>query len=125
MKPLVLIVEDCELQRDLLRDYLMEVCGCDVICGCDGEEGICQIENRGEEIRVVFTDFRMPRKNGLEVVKFIKKNFATIKAVMMTADPLYMIEGAAFSAGVDRLLQKPFDTNEISRLIASLTNLRR
>lgn len=117
MKPLVLIVEDCDLQRDLLKDCLVETCGCDVICSCNGEEGINEIEKKSEEILIVFTDFRMPVKNGLEVVKFIKKNFPSIKAVMITADPLWMVEEAALSVGVDGLLQKPFDISELTRIV--------
>lgn len=117
-KPIVLVIEDRDLQRELLKDCLVEICSCDVICSCDGEEGIKEIEKRGREIHIVFTDFRMPRKNGLEVVKFIKKNFATIKVVMMTADPLYMVREAALAAGVDELLEKPFEIADLNRLIS-------
>ncbi|MEK7568477.1 MAG: response regulator [Patescibacteria group bacterium] len=120
MKPLVLIVEDCKLQRDLLRDCLIEIHGCEVICSCDGEEGINTLKKEGGRISLVFSDLRMPRKNGLEVVKFIKENFPGIKAVIMTADPAWMIQEAVIGAGADELLQKPFDIKELSRLINGL-----
>ena len=123
-KPLVLVVEDCDLQRELLRDCLIEIHGCEVICSCDGEEGICKIKQEGEKIMVVLSDLRMPRKNGLEVVRFIKKNFPEIKAIIMTADPIWMVKEAVIDAGADELLQKPFDIDDLARLINGLKETR-
>ena len=120
IKPFILVVEDCDLQRELLKDCLIEIHDCEVICSCDGEEGICKIKQEGKRISMVLSDLRMPKKNGLEVVKFIKENFLGIKAVIMTADPIWMVKEAVIGAGADELLQKPLDIDDLARLINGL-----
>ncbi len=124
MKPLVLVVEDCDMQRELLADYLIKICSCDVICSCDGEDGIGKVEKEGEKINIVFTDLLMPRKNGLEVARFVKENFPAIKVVMMTSNDINLVREKAILSGVDNLLAKPFNIFEVKRFVDELTLLK-
>jgi DNA-binding response OmpR family regulator len=77
----VLIVEDEELTRELLRDFLI-LEGFDVGAAGDGEEG-CRLFR---ELRpdVVVTDILMPRKSGFALVSELRREYSDIRVIYMS-----------------------------------------
>ncbi|HXG31625.1 MAG TPA: response regulator, partial [Thermodesulfobacteriota bacterium] len=67
----VLIVDDDPSVRDYLSDTLSECGGHETDTSEDGIDGIGKI--RCNEYDVVFTDLSMPRLNGIDLLREIKR----------------------------------------------------
>lgn len=68
-------------------------------------------------IDVVVTDIRMPEVNGLDLLIEIKKNYRTIKVIIMTAYGSPEIRSQAVKNGCLFYVEKPFEINELRSLI--------
>jgi nitrogen regulation protein NR(I) len=81
----------------------------------NGEEALKEIERSSPGL--VFLDIRMPQISGLEVLKRIKESYPKLPVIMMTAygDTDTAIEAMKF--GAFDYIPKPFENQEIKRLI--------
>ena len=68
-RPAVLIVDDMEVNRDILSFYFRKEYT--VLEAADGEEAIDTIKKYTDRIALVFLDFYMPGKSGLDVLSFM------------------------------------------------------
>ena len=68
----VLLVEDQEVTREKIRGLLQEL-GCEVIAALDGVEGLTLAKLRGDEIDMAVLDIRMPRMDGITVLRHLRK----------------------------------------------------
>jgi CheY-like chemotaxis protein len=66
----ILVIDDEEAQRNVLKGYL-EKKGYKVYSASAGSEGINIVKNN--LIDIVLSDFKMPDKTGLEVLEEVKK----------------------------------------------------
>ena len=107
----VLVIDDDERVRTLLRDILL-FGGHEVIEASDGESGIRYLEKDGA-VDMVLTDLGMPLKNGWEVAKWIKTKTPQIPVVLVTGWGTNLDEGKVRDSGVDMIIGKPFQVNEI------------
>ncbi len=76
-------------------------------------------------IDLVITDYRMPKVDGLDLVRYIRENFKEIEVIMITGYP--SIEGAvkAINTGAREYLAKPFTDKELfSAVTRALDKLR-
>lgn len=69
-RPAVLIVDDMEVNRDILSFYFRKEYT--VLGEADGEEAIDTIKKYTDRIALVFLDFYMPGKSGLDVLSFMQ-----------------------------------------------------
>ena len=67
----ILIVDDEDAQRNVLKGYL-EKKGYKIFSASSGTDGIKAVQNN--LIDIVLSDFKMPDKTGLEVLRRSKKN---------------------------------------------------
>ncbi len=107
----VLVIDDDDRVRTLLRDILLFV-GHKVIEASDGESGIRYLEKDGS-VDMVLTDLGMPLKNGWEVAKWIKVKTSHIPVVLITGWGTNLDEEKIRNSGVDLVIGKPFEVNEI------------
>ena len=68
----ILIVEDEEMIREGISDYLMD-CGYETIEAVDGQEALEKFSSY--EVALVLLDIQMPKLNGLEVLAVPKKSW--------------------------------------------------
>ena len=68
----VLLVEDQEVTREKLSGLLQEL-GCQVIAALDGVEGLTLAKLRASEIDMAILDIRMPRMDGITVLRHLRK----------------------------------------------------
>jgi DNA-binding response OmpR family regulator len=113
MKP-ILIVEDEAIMRDSLKDWLTNG-GYQVETAEDGSKALETIKEK--DFDVVILDLRLPGKNGIEVLKEVKEKKPQIKGIIMTAFPSVQTTVEAMKAGAIDYLSKPFDLNELEKLI--------
>ncbi|MDG4475704.1 HD-GYP domain-containing protein [Thiovibrio frasassiensis] len=113
----ILIVEDESLQRHLLREYLSEA-GYEVVEAVDGQEAMAQLAV-DPEIRVVITDLKMPRMDGFELIRQVrKKQLHYIYILVQThRDDAETLE-KALSLGADDFLRKPVRPVELCLRVA-------
>ena len=113
----ILIVEDEEGIRDLLEELLfME--GYRITAVNNGSDGVSRFTEEGHDL--VFTDLRMPGMSGWEVAKAVKSHNSRTPVVIVTGWDTATLGSELSDAGVDRVLQKPFDMDAVLSLVTEL-----
>jgi two-component system response regulator FlrC len=110
----ILIVEDEESMREALRDWLTEG-GYEVETAKDGEEGLRIISDH--DVALVLLDLRLPGKDGISVLKEAKALRPKLKVIIITAYPSPQTKAAALEEGVVDYVPKPFDMNDLEKII--------
>ena len=100
----ILIVEDEDMIREGISDYLAE-CGYETIQAADGLEALEQFSNH--QVALILLDIQMPKLNGLEVLSEIRKS-SQVPVLMLTAFQDEEYKMSAFAALADGYLEKPF-----------------
>ena len=101
----ILIVDDEARMRKLVKDFLTNK-GFKVIEAADGEEAV-DIFFAQKDIALILLDVMMPKMDGWEVLKTIRK-YSQVPVVMLTARSEERDELQGFSLGVDEYISKPF-----------------
>jgi DNA-binding NtrC family response regulator len=118
----VLIVEDKESMAQMLKETLT-LEGYEVVIAKDGAEGIKKI--RDSKIDIVLTDLKLPKKDGIEVLKASKEENPLIPVIVMTAFGTIETAVTAMKLGAYDFITKPLDTDHLVILIKrSLENQR-
>ncbi|MGA2625035.1 MAG: response regulator [Bacteroidota bacterium] len=112
----ILVVDDEEALRTVLSSELASE-GYQVESASDGDEAISIVQNK--KFDLVLLDIKMPKVDGFEVLKFIKKNYPQLKVIMLTAfaDLKNAIESKKL--GAEDFISKPYD------LVDLLTTIER
>ncbi len=121
----LLCVDDNEDMRLMVREVL-ESAGHEVNLAPDGSSALTAIQEREPELLVL--DLVMPGMSGIDVCRAVKRNpfTARIPILMLTARGDVEHKVAAFEAGADDYLAKPFDPRELrARVVALLRIVRR
>jgi DNA-binding NtrC family response regulator len=115
-RPGVLVVDDDEGIRENIVDLLKSE-DYRVVSAANANEAMVLLES--EKIDLLLTDFQMPGQNGVELIEAARKRHASLPAILMTAY-LYVYEqlDEERRRGIT-LLRKPFDADEILRLVAN------
>ena len=123
-KHTILIVDDQLLNLKVLMDALQPL-GYNVIAVKNGYEAIEQI-SKPNEIDLVVLDLMMPGLSGYEVCQEIRKTYTLpeLPVLMVTAAIGSQDKVAAFEAGANDFLPKPFDLAELKARIGSLLALK-
>ena len=101
----ILVVDDEARMRKLVKDFLTNK-GFQVIEAGDGEEAV-DIFFADKDIALVLLDVMMPKMDGWEVLKTIRK-YSQVPVIMLTARSEERDELQGFSLGVDEYISKPF-----------------
>lgn len=101
----ILVVDDEARMRKLVRDFL-SVKGYTVVEAGDGEEAL-DIFFEQKDIALILLDVMMPKMDGWEVLKTIRK-YSQVPILMLTARGEESDELQGFQLGVDEYISKPF-----------------
>lgn len=110
----ILVVEDKESMAEMLKETL-ETEGYGVISAKDGIEGIRYLKEG--KIDLVLTDLKVPKKNGIEILRASKEENQLIPVIIMTAFGSVETAVAAMKEGAFDFITKPFDTDHLLMLI--------
>ena len=116
-KPMVLVVDDEEVMRSLLRDVLTRA-GYRVEEARDGEEAVEKA--LAYHIDLVVTDLNMPRMNGRQAVEKLRRASRDCFIICMTGECSNDEIQATLRAGAVKCFRKPFD---ITALLAEVERL--
>jgi DNA-binding response OmpR family regulator len=115
----ILYVDDEDALRTLVKNQLISE-GYEVETADDGDTAINLLKTR--KFQIVLLDVRMPRVNGIEVLKFIKANVVGSRVIMLTAVDDLSVAIESVKLGANDYLTKPYDLNvllsAIERVIA-------
>jgi two-component system, cell cycle response regulator DivK len=112
MSKCILIVEDQEDNRTILRDLLSKA-GFDLIEAVNGEDGVALALSRRPDL--ILMDIQLPVMDGYEATRRIKAN-AELKAIPVIAVTSYALSGdeaKARAAGCDGYVAKPFSPRQL------------
>ncbi|MDT8911298.1 response regulator transcription factor [Amycolatopsis sp. PS_44_ISF1] len=112
----VLVVDDDETVRDVVRRYL-EVAGFTVDVAGDGAAGLALFADREPDLVVL--DVMMPGINGLEVCRRLRQ-ISQVPIVMLTALGEEENRIAGLQLGADDYVTKPFSPKELALRVASV-----
>lgn len=107
--PHVLVVDDDQKIRDLLRRYLNEH-GFRVTPAADA--AAARAAMRGLSFDIILLDVMMPGENGLDLARDLKTSLS-VPILMLTARSESEDRIAGLEAGVDDYLPKPFEPREL------------
>ena len=79
----------------------------------NGEEALARVAPDTLPFDVIITDHNMPRVNGLELVRRLRERSFAGKIIVISAHLSCEVRQAYEALWVDRVLAKPFDTNEL------------
>ncbi|MDX1977640.1 MAG: response regulator [Pseudanabaenaceae cyanobacterium bins.68] len=115
----VLVVEDSPPQRAMISDLLRES-GLEVFTANDGIEALEQIQKTRPD--VVVMDVVMPRMNGYELCRKLKKDKATesLPIVMCSTKGEDFDRHWGFKQGANAYISKPFQPQELVGTVKQL-----
>ncbi|HEY4141449.1 MAG TPA: response regulator, partial [Pseudolabrys sp.] len=114
----ILTIDDSKTMRDMLMLTLAEA-GFDVLQAVDGQDGLDVLEGMDRKPDVIITDINMPRMDGYEVIRNLRKNPAhkSTPILVLTTESEAEKKNLAREAGATGWMVKPFDPE---RLIATV-----
>jgi len=121
--PKILIVDDEEFNRDILRTRL-EGSGFVVLDLAGGEEVVQTAKSARPDL--ILLDVMMPRINGWKVCELLKADPQTagVPVVMLTACVQQIDELRSWESGASGYITKPWDTAQLLETINGLLPLR-
>jgi two-component system response regulator ResD len=114
----VLIVDDESRMRKLVNDFLSRK-NYEVIEAGDGEEAIDKFY-ADKDISLVILDVMMPKMDGWEVCREIRKNNSKVPIIMLTAKSEERDELQGFDCGADEYISKPFSPKILTARVDAL-----
>ena len=112
----VVLADDHAIVRKGIRDFLEEDAAIRVVGeASDGEEAVALVARERPDIALL--DIQMPRLNGLDAARRLRKEFPNVRVLMLTAfeDEPYIL--AALRAGVHGYLLKTASSDEMVHAI--------
>lgn len=119
MRKRILSVDDDALNRDILTEYLTDG-GYEVIEADDGDTAL-KLLNEIDVIDAIVLDRMMPRLDGMEVLRAVKKDprFADIPVIMQSAATAREQILQGIKAGVYYYLTKPYEDQMLLAIVAA------
>lgn len=116
----ILVVEDEFSLADIIMTKLKSE-KYDVDIALDGEEGLYNALN--DVYDLIILDIMLPKINGIDILKEIRKNNINTKVIMLTAKSMLEDKLIGFENGANDYITKPFHIEElIARVNAQLRN---
>jgi DNA-binding NtrC family response regulator len=110
----ILVADDDPDIRDILRDTLTSV-GARVVTAGDGQECLERMEMNGPDLLLL--DIEMPHKNGLEVLKELRRHRNDTTVIMITAYGTIDRAVEAMKEGAFDFITKPFELDHITVIV--------
>jgi DNA-binding response OmpR family regulator len=117
----ILVVDDDKNICEVIKLYLQKE-GYKVTLAYDGQAGIDEFER--EAPALVVLDIMMPRKDGWEVLKHIRKSSA-VPVIMLTAKGETFDKVLGLELGADDYIVKPFDPKEFIARVKAVSRRAR
>ena len=119
VKPLILIVDDCDMNREILREILSS--DYSIVEACGGEEALSMIHQFGTGISLVLLDIVMPGMDGFEVLSYMNQDHTIedIPVIMISSEDSEAFIRRAYEIGASDYVSRPFDAKVVYRRVTN------
>ena len=119
VKPLILIVDDCDMNREILREILSS--DYSIMEACGGEEALSMIHQFGTGISLVLLDIVMPGLDGFEVLSYMNQDHTIedIPVIMISSEDTEAFIRRAYEMGASDYVSRPFDAKVVYRRVTN------
>ena len=118
----IMLVDDNEVIINLYERTLEKIPGIEIVSiARDGEQAIEILESNIENIDLIILDIVMPKKDGIDVLKFMKENNLEKKIIVVTSCNSEITIRSVTELGANYYLLKPVDMNTLVEKIKELT----
>ena len=119
VKPLILIVDDCDMNREILREILSS--DYSIMEACGGEEALSMIHQFGTGISLVLLDINMPGLDGFEVLSYMNQDHTIedIPVIMISSEDSEAFIRRAYEMGASDYVSRPFDAKVVYRRVTN------
>jgi PAS domain S-box-containing protein len=115
----VLVVEDNGTVRTLLRGVLTTA-GYRVLSAAGGAEALGLLEEADPPPVLLVTDIMMPGMDGMELARRARRKMPGLRVLGVTGYVGSIGPDSLAEAGIDRIVQKPFEPTALTRAVHSL-----
>lgn len=127
-KPLVLIVDDSEMNRAILNEMLKdEYC---ILEAANGRTALDMVDRYGDELSLVLLDIVMPGISGFEVLADLSRRSGidNLPFIMISSEDsddmvLRAYELRAYELGASDYINRPFDSRVVRRRVSNTIRL--
>lgn len=119
----ILIIDDAELNRELIKNIFEEQFN--VLQAENGQQAIDIIKEKSDSLCLIFLDLIMPVKSGLDVLHFmnLEGHIKYIPVIMITGEATDESDEKAYEYGASDIIYKPFAANVVMRRAMNLMEL--
>ena len=119
----VLLVDDVELNREIAQ-MMLEKAGCEVDCCVNGQEAVDYMLKMPKKVDFILMDLMMPVMDGLEAAKLIRRlteqEAAGTVIIALTANALNETKQEILAAGMNGMLNKPFNMEALKQVLRDI-----
>ncbi|MCD4866095.1 response regulator [Pseudomonas sp. PLB05] len=113
-RPLLLLVEDEPLLRELATEALESLVDLQVVAVSTADAALSYLEQTGARIDILFTDVRMPgRLDGEALAQLVSQRWPHIPVILTSGDRLTVSRGA----GRTRFMPKPWHIDDMANCV--------
>jgi len=119
-----ILIADDEPSILKLHTHMVRELGYSPILAANGDEAITKLS---ADIKAMLLDIKMPEKDGIEVLKYVRKQYPEIQVIMVSALHDLEIAVKAIKMGAFDYLTKPLDFDRLSTVLRNafdLSNLK-
>lgn len=122
-KPKILIVDNSEFNRAILKEILEETY--EIIEADGGNEALHKIDEYGMKISLVLLEIIMPEKDGFEVLKYMEEErlISDIPVIIISSEDSANYIRRAYEMGVSDYINRPFDANIVYQRVSNTVKL--
>ena len=120
-KARILVIDDEEAVRNLLAEILLKG-GHEVVAASSGKQGVEIFEK--VEFDLVFTDLGMPEMSGWQVSEKVRSINGRVAVVLLTGWDITPTASELKDKGVDLVMRKPFEVNQVIGVVQQGMELR-
>lgn len=123
MENRVLVVDDMELNRELLKEMLQNQY--DVMLADNGKQALELLHQYSDEIAVVLLDLIMPEMDGFAVLERMQQEnlIHKLPVIVISGETSTEAEVRCFDYGVTDFVQKPFNASIVRRRVKNVISL--
>ena len=114
----ILIVDDMEIDREILRNILKN--DFDVMEASNGYAGLVTIFNGKPKLDAVLLDISMPIINGFDILQQMRENHIDVPVLLITAEATKDNVKKAAGYGVSGFISKPFEPELVLQRVGAL-----
>ena len=119
----VLVVDDSEINRELLRSILKDEYA--VETAEDGEQALQKLREDCDRITAILLDLHMPRANGFVVIAGMKEHgwINRVPVLIISGEHAVETENRCLEQGVSDFIHKPFEASIVKNRVKNAIEL--